>query len=440
MNYVVVDLGYGDAGKGTTVDRLCATRPIHTVVRYNGGAQAAHHVVRPDGQVHRFQQFGSGTFHGARTHLSEHMLLEPMRLIHEAAALTKYGIDLPFDLLSVSPKAKIITPYHALYTRLAEVENGHGSTGVGISGVRQFAVDNPDSYQLITWDLMDQAKTEEILSEQRSWIFETFGRIGERWQKLLEIPTPNELAWEYRMMATAYSYLDDSELPWDKDMVFEGSQGVLLDQLYGSHPYTTWSDTTPLQAFDLMPAGADRHVIGVVRSYATRHGAGPLVTEDKAHRIDEPHNNHERWTGEFRTGHFDSVALRYALNVCDLVGCTVRSLALTHIDALRPDWKVCVGYTHKGGVANSYGFIPTTLEESEMRTRMLEEASPTYTEAFNSPNFLAEQWVELVQDWSTLRATDDKTPVGMISSGPTWEDKIELSPLPDHTPAPSYWK
>ena len=64
--YVVVGLGFGDEGKGAIVDHLAAVHPVHTVVRYNGGAQAAHNVVLPDGRHHTFHQFGSGTFRGPR--------------------------------------------------------------------------------------------------------------------------------------------------------------------------------------------------------------------------------------------------------------------------------------------------------------------------------------------------------------------------------------
>lgn len=103
MNHVaVVDLGYGDAGKGTVVDWLCATRRVHTVVRFNGGAQAAHNVVLRDGRHHTFAQFGAGTFHpGVGTHLSRHVVVDPLALAAEADHLATVGVPDALDRLTV---------------------------------------------------------------------------------------------------------------------------------------------------------------------------------------------------------------------------------------------------------------------------------------------------------------------------------------------------
>ena len=114
---IVVDLGYGDAGKGTIVDWLCAQsardardaaddrgRPVQAVVRFNGGAQAAHHVLGPGGETHAFAQFGSGTFSpGTRTFLSRFMLVDLFALVAEAERLTSFGITDPFGLLAIDP-------------------------------------------------------------------------------------------------------------------------------------------------------------------------------------------------------------------------------------------------------------------------------------------------------------------------------------------------
>ena len=75
---LIADLGFGDSGKGTTVDHLARREGASAVVRYNGGAQAAHNVVTEEGLHHTFAQFGSGTFAGAKTHLSRCMMINPL--------------------------------------------------------------------------------------------------------------------------------------------------------------------------------------------------------------------------------------------------------------------------------------------------------------------------------------------------------------------------
>lgn len=98
--------------------------------------------------------------------------------------------------------------------------------------------------------------------------------------------------------------------------MFEGAQGVLLDEWHGFHPYTTWSTTTFGNAETLLAEAAMTATrLGVVRCYLTRHGPGPLVTEDPTLELPDPHNGRNEWQGAFRVGHFDAVALRYAIEV-----------------------------------------------------------------------------------------------------------------------------
>ncbi|MBO0814637.1 MAG: adenylosuccinate synthetase, partial [Actinobacteria bacterium] len=151
MNHViVVDLGYGDAGKGTVVDWLCSrdgSRPVHTVVRFNGGAQAAHTVVTRDGRCHAFAQVGSGTFtHGVRTHLSRFVLVDPLALAAEAAHLARIGVPGALDLLTVDRDALLATPYHQAANRAREIARGqrrHGSCGMGIGETASYALAHP---------------------------------------------------------------------------------------------------------------------------------------------------------------------------------------------------------------------------------------------------------------------------------------------------------
>ena len=121
---------------------------------------------------------------------------------------------------------------------------------------------------------------------------------------------------------------------------------MLLDEWHGFHPYTTWSTTTFANAETLLAeAGLTATRLGVTRCYLTRHGPGPLVTEDPTLELPEPHNGRNEWQGAFRVGHFDAVALRYALEVAG----GVDGIALTHLDvARRHPLRICDRYEADG--------------------------------------------------------------------------------------------
>ncbi len=143
--HVVVDLGFGDAGKGTITDHLTRARGAHTVVRFNGGAQAGHNVVTDDGRHHTFAQLGAGSFSpGVRTWLSRHVVVHPTALIVEAWHLARSGVADPLSRVTVSAAAKVVTPFHQAATRLRELARGdarHGSCGVGVGEVMRDATD-----------------------------------------------------------------------------------------------------------------------------------------------------------------------------------------------------------------------------------------------------------------------------------------------------------
>src|SRR5215212_9182933 len=133
---ILSGLGFGDEGKGSWTDFLARTEPVHTVVRFNGGAQAGHNVVTPDRRHHTFAQLGSGSFvRGVNTHLSRFMLVNPLRLLHEADELRALGVPDALSRLTVDRGAPVTTPFQVAANRLRELARGdarHGSCGMGI--------------------------------------------------------------------------------------------------------------------------------------------------------------------------------------------------------------------------------------------------------------------------------------------------------------------
>ena len=118
---VVVGLGFGDEGKGSIVDALTQKKETKTIVRFNGGPQAAHHVVRDNGEWHCFSQFSSGMFSkDTKTWLSEFMLVDPLALIREEQFLQKHNICDAFERLYIDAHCVVVTPFHKYLNRLHE--------------------------------------------------------------------------------------------------------------------------------------------------------------------------------------------------------------------------------------------------------------------------------------------------------------------------------
>jgi adenylosuccinate synthase len=342
--YVVVDLGFGDAGKGLLTDWLVRTTEAKLVVRYNGGAQAGHNVVTPEGLHHTFAQFGAGTFvPGVRTFLSRYVVVHPTALMVEAGVLERKGIASPLERITISEHARITTPFHQAANRLREVARGsrrHGSVGVGVGETVADSIAHPQD-TVVAADLRSPSvlrkKIARIRERKRA---ELVGMRGHAEWELLEDAAVGD-AWIEAAVAVAPCVVPDEALAAateDAAVVFEGAQGVLLDETFGFHPYTTWSDCTTNNARSLIATylGApELEQIGVVRTHAVRHGPGPLPTETTDISVRE-HNTEHPWQGRVRYGWFDAVLARHALRV--LSGPT--TLAVTHADARGP-WNAC---------------------------------------------------------------------------------------------------
>ena len=205
-------------------------------------------------------------------------------------------------------------------------------------------------------------------------------------------------------------------------VVFEGAQGVLLDEWRGFHPHTTWSSIST-QAVDavLSDLGIDARIrhLGVLRAYLTRHGAGPLPTVDVAlDALAEPHNADAGWQGRFRRGHPDEVLLRYALkSVGPLDG-----LLVSHLDAVdaAPGLQWCRAYE----MANTEDIVTdlpwkheSDLTHQQALTSLLQNITPRYEQhRIASPA----QWIGRAEEVSGL-------PVLLGSFGPTHRDVRQLA-------------
>ncbi|MFC6012476.1 adenylosuccinate synthetase [Nocardia lasii] len=403
---VVVDLGFGDAGKGATVDWLCSPEAdlgVAAVVRFNGGAQAAHNVV-VDGRHHTFAQFGSGTFAGVPTLLSRHMLVEPIALAAESEQLAALGVRDPLGLLAVDGRAPLTTPIHIAANRAREDARGssrHGSCGRGIGETAWYALEH-DAPTVA--DCRDPAVLRAKLDRLASHYETLIGPSAHGYEAV------EDLVAMYRDFARAVRIVDADELARSAGrgrLVFEGAQGVLLDEWRGLHPHTTWSTVEPRNARAMIrEIGGTATVLGVTRTYMTRHGAGPLPTEAPL-GIPEPHNGTGHYQGEFRQGHLDPILLRYAVAVCG----GVDGLVVNHLDVPGRLYAAAEYDTAAGKVTE---LVPGTWRDLEHQTRLTEQL-------FTATPVLA----PIGDDPAAWLAERLRVPVVLTGHGPDRRDRVD---------------
>lgn len=454
--YIVTDISYGDAGKGTTVDYLVRQAESAVVVRHNGGAQAAHNVVLPDGTHFTFAQFGSGSLvPGVRTHLSRFMVINPQNMLYEAEAL-KWHVPDVWERVTVDQDALITTPWHRAANRLREQArrgDRHGSCGLGVGETVSDSLYAPE-HAIRVRDLRE-SNLEDRLNALRDYKLQQLKRELDMhyivnspdWEPFTNEFLAMAMVATYRMWLDRVTVVEGDvlgELAARHDLlVFEGAQGVLLDERYGFHPYTTWSKTTHQNALTLLDEiGFQGEVtrLGTMRSYTTRHGAGPFVTEDAilTGHLPDAHNGFGAWQGNFRVGYLDLVAHRYALDVCE----GTDELVVTHMDrlpalsAMQP-LQVCVGYRlprHTSDADqffwfNSYGVVTAIkphLAKDIVRqarlTELLMSCTPVY-QTVSAPTDTTDDreqaLLETIENFLGLS-------VRITSSGPTAADKRAL--------------
>lgn len=360
--FIINGLLLGDEGKGSWVDYLTATFNKDLVVRFNGGANAAHHVVS-DNKYHCFSQFGSGTFSGADTLFSKHTLIEPLALKIEADKLTNDIGYNPLRHLFIAAEAKLITPFHVLANRLNQSD--YNTTGMGIGVTVQDSLDRPQEYLKIG-DLFEVNSLIDKLYKTRSYISDKYGyhesyykvNIVDLVLEYLDIFKPHS---SYSINRVKILNQDSvNNLIRQRNIIFEGAQGILLDEKYGEDGFNTWSNCTKDNAVEILAeAGIKEYVsFGVTRTYATRHGKGKFSSILKLNnKLIEPHNSFNESQGDFKRGWLDVEQLKYAIK-CNK---GIDFLLVSHYDALDKGLKIKA--QNDLVVVNGLNFIPRIEKE-----------------------------------------------------------------------------
>lgn len=310
---VIIGAGFGDEGKGLLTDFHAHKFGADCIVaRFNGGAQAGHTVVLPDARRHVFSHFASGSLTGAETFLSRHFVSNPLLFKREKLELENLAAVSP--VVFADERGLVTTPFDMLANQFAEAARGwgkHGSCGVGFGETIERGLH--EQFATTIADLADAKKLRQKLDAiRRDWTPARLGKLNvlkltDEQQSLLHA---EKLIDDFIEAATDF-YQDiklarPDVLTARAQTIFEGAQGLLLDQDYGWFPHVTRSFTGLKNAIEIArEAGITKlDCVYATRAYATRHGAGHLPHElsekpftkiEDATNITNPHQDHLRF-------------------------------------------------------------------------------------------------------------------------------------------------
>jgi adenylosuccinate synthase len=329
--FLVVDLGFGDAGKGLTVDFLVEQLARPLVARFSGGHQVGHTVQR-NGCRHTFSNFGAGTLRGCPTYYSEHTTLFPPAALTELEYLRSYT-----PKLILHPLAMVATPFDIAWNRIRRPFLDHGTCGVGFGPTVERS-EGP--CKLFAHHLGCPWVAEQKLAAVADYYRHKAEAVGcaEAFHDEIghcDISQYLDLCQQFRTQVRI-EILERLQHDY-AEIVFEGSQGIMLDQDHGIYPHVTRAHTTSKNAVQLirtqLGSVESTDIYYVTRCYQTRHGNGPMSGVDPVEltNIERETNTTNAYQGAFRTARLDVALIQYALDTDGL-----------YIDGLAPNRNLIV--------------------------------------------------------------------------------------------------
>jgi adenylosuccinate synthase len=423
---IVVGTQWGDEGKGKVIDWLAEEADL--VARYAGGDNAGH-TVTVAGERFALHLIPSGILYpGKLCLMGGGMVINPTSLLTEMDDLAARGVDVSPTRLKLSVGAHLILPYHIALDGAQEAGRGGEAIGTTRRGIGPAYTDKSARVGLRAGAMSDPEgfaeKVHQLVSDKNRILTSVYG------QAPLDAKATAADFFDYARRLAPYladvSLIVNQALGANKSLLCEGAQGTMLDLDRGTYPFVTSSSPIAggaLTGLGFGPSHVER-VIGLVKAFTTRVGAGPFVTElldecgEKMRGTgDQPWDEFGTTTGRpRRCGWLDAVILRYAARVNGLT-----HLALTKLDILSgfETIKIAVAYDYAG----------ERLEQLPRDSTVLAACQPAYEEL---PG-----WSENIRDARTL---DDLpaaarryverierlsgVPIALIGVGPGREETI----------------
>ncbi len=360
---VIVGCQWGDEGKGKVIDFLA--HDADWVARYQGGNNAGHTVI-VHGKKSILHLIPSGIVHpNVKCLIGNGVVVDPQALVEEIHLLEESGIAVR-ERLFVSENTHLIMPYHRKLDHMMEARRGANKIGTTGRGIGCAYGDKVARHGIRMHDLRDKDKFAQKVATFSPFYQHLFQSYGEQPWSVDEVV---EEVWRYRdeilpLIVDGVTLINE-ELDKGKKVLAEGAQGILLDVDFGTYPFVTSSNPSPggvCTGLGVAPRKISK-VVGVVKAYSTRVGAGPFVTEIH----DELGTKLREWGGEFgattgrprRCGWFDCVALRRSLQIGGITNLALMKLdVLSELDEIR----VCTHYRINGKTVD---ILPFGLETTE---------------------------------------------------------------------------
>jgi adenylosuccinate synthase len=407
---------WGDEGKGKLTDLLAAKANL--VIRFQGGGNAGH-TIYVNGEKRVLHLVPSGIFYPKTLNLiGPEVVCDPITLVEELSALFNKIPDI-HRRLHISTRTPLITPYHCAIDKLRETKKGAGKIGTTGRGIGPAYEDLAARRAVVVADLFNIEKLREkidfYLIEKNAIIKALDGTpintedIINKWQSTGVLDILPKLA-----LAEMPTFINDA-IDLRKHVLFEGAQGTLLDVSLGTSPFVTSSHTVSgaiCTSLGVAPQKL-RRIIGVMKAYLTRVGAGPFPTElfgDLAEKLREAGQEYGATTGRpRRVGWLDLPAVRYA---CEINGFT--EIVITKADVLNGFGIVRVN--------NAYLLDEKIIDR--LPIERIHELKP-----FNNIDLLG--WTNVRDDLNFARFLNIfqqnlPAPISMVSCGPNRDDIIEL--------------
>jgi adenylosuccinate synthase len=419
-NVTVIGAQWGDEGKGKIVDWLAARADV--VVRFQGGHNAGHTLVVGD-EVYKLSLLPSGIVRGTPSVIGNGVVLDPWHFRDEVNKLAARGLPITPDTLKVAETCPLILPLHRDLDALREDASGAGKIGTTRRGIGPAYEDKAGRRAIRVCDLAhldDLGPQLDRLCAHHDALRAGFNQPPID-RNALMADLRDVASFLLPFAAPVWRDLEEARAA-GRRILFEGAQGVLLDVDHGTYPFVTSSNTvsgTAASGSGMGPSAAG-FVLGIVKAYTTRVGAGPFPTEqdnEVGERLGTRGHEFGTVTGrKRRCGWFDAVLVRQAVAVAGVTG-----IALTKLDVLDGMEQLKIGVGYRLGDRH-YDYLPPHARDQA-------QAEPVYevVEGWSGSTAGARSWADLpAEAVKYIRRIEELIgcPVALVSTSPEREDTI----------------